>query len=209
MTESAEPAALPPRSERTTARLSQTWLTWTVFTVTATTTVAGLLSPAVREAMSRTPGFLDGQWWRLISPILINPEGWHQIVFNAAALLVLGTVAERVYGRLRWIALYLAGALSGEIFSYAMGDYSAGSSLAIAGLLGGLTAWVVLGHARLPAFPRVGAVALSAGAVLLVVIGDAHGAPILIGFALGSLMLWHARRTGSPIPTAKQVDPQS
>ena len=86
MTKSNEPAALPPRSERTTARLSQPWLTWTVFTVTAMTTIAGLLSPAVRAAMSRTPGFLDGQWWRLISPILINPEGWYQIVFNAAAL---------------------------------------------------------------------------------------------------------------------------
>jgi membrane associated rhomboid family serine protease len=209
MTESTEPAALPPRSERTAARLSRPWLTWTVLTVTAMTTIAGLLSPAMRAAMSRTPGFLDGQWWRLISPILINPEGWYQIVFNAAALLVLGTVAERVYGRIRWTALYLTGALAGEIFSYATGNYSAGSSVAIAGLLGGLTAWVILGHSRLPTRPRVGAATLLAGAAFLVVIGDEHGVPILIGFALGSLMLWHARRTGSPIPTAKQVDPHS
>ncbi|MFC7643731.1 rhomboid family intramembrane serine protease [Streptosporangium lutulentum] len=78
------------------------------------TTLAGLLSPAARAAVSRTPGFFDGQWWRLISPILINPEGWYQIVFNAAALLVLGTVAERVYGRIRWTALYLTGALAGR-----------------------------------------------------------------------------------------------
>ncbi|WP_326821148.1 rhomboid family intramembrane serine protease [Streptosporangium sp. NBC_01756] len=194
-----------PGSGLAAPRPHRAWLTWTVFAVTAATTAAGLLSPATRSALDRAPAFFTGEWWRLISPISINPEGWHQIIFNAAALLVLGTLAERVYGRLRWGTLYLAGALAGEIFSYATDNYSAGSSVAIAGLLGGLAAWVGLGHARLPVPPRVTAAALPAGAVVLVVIGDEHGAPILIGCALGALMLWHARRTGRTVPTAEQL----
>ncbi|MER7209343.1 rhomboid family intramembrane serine protease [Streptosporangium sp. NPDC000239] len=168
--------------------MSKPWLTWTTFAVTAVTTTAGLLLPGLSALLARSPGLLDGQWWRLLSPILVNPEGWYQILFNGAALLLLGTYAERAYGRARWLLLYLGGALAGEVYSYAVGDYSAGSSVAIAGLLGGLAVWVVRGHSGLPRRPRIAAAALLAGAVVLALIGDEHGAPILTG-ALIALVL--------------------
>ncbi|MBB4919728.1 hypothetical protein [Streptosporangium saharense] len=110
-----------------------------------------------------------------------HPKGRYQILFNGAALLLLGTYAERVYGR-----FYLAG----EVYSYAVGDYSAGSSVAVAGLLGGLTVWVVRGQTGLPRSPRI-------AAAVLALIGDEHGAPILTG-ALISLLF----PTGAVLQTA-------
>ena len=178
------------------------WLTLSVAAVTAATTALGLVNDDVTRALARDRAFGDGEWWRLLSPILVNPEGWHQILFNLVALLVFGTAAERVFGRARWIALYLAGALAGELFSYATGNYSAGTSVAVAGLFGGLLAWVLTGRAGLPAPPRIVAGLLRAGAVLLAVLGDEHGAPLLVGTGLGALLLH-----GRPAPTARDLAP--
>ncbi|MEV0201415.1 rhomboid family intramembrane serine protease, partial [Nonomuraea sp. NPDC050691] len=118
-------------------------LTWAVFGVTAVTTSAGHLVPGFARALARTNDFFSGEWWRLITPILVNPEGWHQVVFNGVMLLLVGVTAERTFGRARWASLYVAGGLAGNAFSYVFGNYSAGSSVAVAGLAGGLAAWAL------------------------------------------------------------------
>ncbi len=176
------------------------WLTLSVLGATTVSTILGLLADDVTRTLIRDPALGDGEWWRLLSPILVNPEGWHQVLFNLAALLVFGTAAERVFGRVRWVLLYLGGALAGELFSYATHNYSAGSSVAVAGLVGGLLAWVLTGRAALPAWPRVGVGLLVVGAVLLVILGDEHGAPLLIGVTLGGLLL-----RGRAAPTARDL----
>ncbi|MDR8409675.1 rhomboid family intramembrane serine protease [Nonomuraea sp. 3-1Str] len=179
-------------------------LTWAVFGVTAVTTALGVLLPGFTQALARTPGFFHGQWWRLASPILVNPEGWHQVVFNGLMLLVVGAAAERVLGRLRWAVLYAAGALAGNAVGYLTGQYSAGSSVAVAGLAGGLAVWVLTGRAGLPAPPRLAAGALLAGAVALAVIGDNHGLPLLSGALLGAVFL----RTMRVVPSLTDLRPR-
>lgn len=176
------------------------WLTLTVFGVTAATTALGLLDDAVTRALVRDPVMFDGEWWRLLSPILVNPEGWSQVLFNLVALLIFGTVVESVFGRVRWVALFLVGAFAGELFSYATHNYSAGSSVAIAGLFGGLLAWVLSGRSGVPLRHRIIAGSILVGAVLLIGIGDEHGAPLLAGAALGALFL-----TRHATPTADDL----
>lgn len=183
-------------------RDSRPWLTAVVFAGTATSTALGLSVPAVTDALARDRAFLHGQWWRLVTPVLVNPEGWQQVGFNLVALLVVGVLAERVFGRAGWAVLYLTGALAGEVFSYATANYSAGSSVAIAGLFGGLLVWVVSGRAGLAPPPRLVAGLMLAGAVVLMVIRDEHGAPILAGAALGTLLLRRRR----PVPAAGTVE---
>jgi rhomboid protease GluP len=159
----------------------------------------------VSAALVRSPEFRTGQWWRIFTPILVNPEGWHQIIFNAAMLLVVGTAAERVFGRLDWAVLYLAGGLTGNAFSYMTSNFSAGSSVAIAGLFGALVAWVAFGYAALPAAARFGAAAVIVAAAVLVMVRDNHGPPLLAGVGLGGIALWRHARQDAPTPTAREI----
>ena len=52
--------------------------------------------------------------------------------------LVIGTAVERVYGRVRWLEVYLACGIVGQAFGYLWDPPDAGSSVAGAGLLGAL-----------------------------------------------------------------------
>ena len=62
--------------------------------------------PAVIPVLQRDPGGLaQGQWWRLATPLLVQTPGWYQVAANLVSLAVVGTVAEWVLGRWRWLAL--------------------------------------------------------------------------------------------------------
>ena len=156
-----------------------------VFVVTIVTTTIGYLVPSFEQALDRDPAVFHGELWRLITPILLNPEGIAQLVFNTLGFLIVGPMAEHVFGPARWTSIYLGGALAGEIYSYAVHDYSAGSSLALASLLGGLAFWMVSGRARARRARIVGGIILLA-AVWLAVAGDNHGVPILTGAFLAT-----------------------
>lgn len=173
-----------------------------MFGVTAVTTAAGLLDPGVARALVRSPEFFAGQWWRLVSPVLVHPEGWHQVILAGLMLPVLGATAERVFGPVRWIALYGTGAVTGNLAGHAAGSYSAGSSVAVAGLLGGLAVWVLTGRAGLRGPLRIGAGVLPSGGVALAVLGDVHGAPLLAGSLVGLVLL-----RGMPdVPSFRDLD---
>ncbi|SHM86862.1 rhomboid family intramembrane serine protease [Cryptosporangium aurantiacum] len=167
----------------------KTWLTWVVFAVTTVTTALGYAVPAVVDALARDPGFFDGEVWRLVTPILVNPQGWGQIFNNGIGLLIFGALVEQVYGRARWLVLYLTGGVVGEVYSYASEYYNAGSSVAVAGLLGGVAAWLLVGRPGTPSAMRAGAGALLVGAFALAVSGDNHGAPLLAGAVVGGVMI--------------------
>ncbi|GAA0257636.1 rhomboid family intramembrane serine protease [Cryptosporangium japonicum] len=178
----------------------KTTLTWAVFAVTAATTALGYAVPAFSDALARDPAFFDGQVWRLVTPILVNPEGWGQVLTNGIGLLMFGAIAERVFGRRAWLALYLTGGVVGEVYSYALEYYSAGSSVAVAGLLGGLAAWLISGAAKVALALRAGAGAVLLLGVLLAATGDNHGAPLLAGALLGGALAWR-----SALPPARSL----
>jgi len=156
-----------------------------VFAVTIVITTIGYLVPSFEQALDRDPALFHGELWRVITPILLNPEGIPQLVFNTLGFLIVAPMTEHVFGRARWAVLYVGGALAGEIYSYAVHDYSAGSSLALAGLLGGLAFWMVSGRAR-GRWARSGGGFMLLAAVWLAVAGDNHGVPILTGAFLAA-----------------------
>lgn len=79
---------------------------------------------------------LQGQYWRLFTPIFLHGSPLH-LGFNMYALYILGRRVERFYGSLRFLALYFIAGISGNIFSfYFTAAPSLGSSTAIFGLLG-------------------------------------------------------------------------
>jgi len=85
--------------------------------------------------MKSNAAIAAGQWWRLITPMLLHGGILH-IGFNMYALYVLGPGLERFYGKWRFLLLYLVAGIAGNVFSYIFSSYnSLGASTAIFGLL--------------------------------------------------------------------------
>ncbi len=84
-----------------------------------------------------------GQYWRLFTANFLHVSLFH-LLFNSYALWQLGNEVERIYGRWRFLAIYLLSGLYGAVASYALGSYlSAGASGAIFGLVGTLVAYLL------------------------------------------------------------------
>lgn len=87
-----------------------------------------------------TPNTLtNGQYWRLVAACFLHANVVH-IVSNSLGLVWLGSMAERVYGPLRFLGIYLAAGVGGNLLVVLTGNSGIGASGAILGLLGALIA---------------------------------------------------------------------
>ncbi|MBN2044933.1 MAG: rhomboid family intramembrane serine protease [Anaerolineales bacterium] len=85
----------------------------------------------------------SGQFWRLITPVLLHGDIMH-IGFNMYAVYILGRGLEQFYGHGRFLLLYLLGGFTGTTLSYLLtANPSLGASTATFGLL---LAYGVLGY---------------------------------------------------------------
>ncbi|HLL75664.1 MAG TPA: rhomboid family intramembrane serine protease [Pyrinomonadaceae bacterium] len=88
-------------------------------------------------------GALDGDllraggWWRIIASQFLHVHFPH-LLFNMAALLLLGSPLERAFGPLRFALLYLAGGSIGQLAGVlaAPALVSSGASQAVMGVAG-------------------------------------------------------------------------
>jgi membrane associated rhomboid family serine protease len=116
---------------------------------------AGLISPDARVMIKLgtnfTPLTLDGQWWRLLTSMFLH-FGLMHIAFNMLALYVNGTVAERIFGSLRFLVIYLVAGLCGSVASLLWHSQvnSAGASGAIFGVLGAMIAFYLRKEGGVP-----------------------------------------------------------
>ena len=119
---------------------------------------------------------MQGEYWRLLTVSLVHGSLIH-LGFNMYALWIIGPLAEALYGRAMYVAIYLLAALGGSIASYLFNATPAvGASGAIFGLFGlvFVSVWV-----HKPALARQ-AQALTRQIGILIVIN------LVIGFAPGS-----------------------
>lgn len=79
---------------------------------------------------------VDGEWYRLITPMFLHVDLLH-LLFNCTALLSFGTETEMIFGKKKFLIIYFVSGLCGSIgsFLYSPG-VSAGASGAIFGLIG-------------------------------------------------------------------------
>lgn len=101
----------------------------------ATLQAFGALSPRLIEG---------GQWWRVVTSMFLHASVPH-ILFNMTSLFAVGTLAERLYGSLKYLAIYLGAGLIGSLasFGYAVATgrldvLGVGASGAIFGVAGAL-----------------------------------------------------------------------
>jgi membrane associated rhomboid family serine protease len=178
-------------------RLPRRWpiATMSVLTVTAVVTALQFPFPAVRLALWRDPAALAaGQWWRLVTALFVQYDPWWQIIIVFALIAGIGVIAERLFGPGRWLLLYLGCGVVGQAFGFRWQPYDAGASVAGAGLLGAVCAWLLSPAGPPLARVRIWGAAWPLAGLVLTAVGDVHGPPLLLGFALGALLLWRDRR---------------
>jgi rhomboid protease GluP len=86
-------------------------------------------------------GLAAGEWWRLVSPVLVHGSILH-LAFNMYFLYLVGPLVEQLYGSARFVLLYVLTAAAGSAASFLFGGPapSVGASGAIFGLCGVLLA---------------------------------------------------------------------
>ncbi|MGE8204512.1 rhomboid family intramembrane serine protease [Heyndrickxia sp. NPDC080065] len=92
----------------------------------------------IRFGAKFNPLILDGEWWRFITPIFLHIGILH-LLMNSLALYYLGPTVERIFGRMRFVWIYLFSGFSGSLASFLFSSHlSAGASGAIFGCFGAL-----------------------------------------------------------------------
>ncbi|QPC46875.1 rhomboid family intramembrane serine protease [Mangrovibacillus cuniculi] len=81
---------------------------------------------------------IQGEWWRLVTPVFLH-IGFLHLVMNSLGLYFIGTLVEQIFGKWRFLFIYLLAGVGGTAASFAFTDgISAGASGAIFGLFGAL-----------------------------------------------------------------------
>ena len=88
-------------------------------------------------------GLADGEWWRLLSPVLVHGSLLH-LAFNMYFLYLVGPLVEQLYGSARFLVLYLLTAATASLASYLIGG--PGPSVGASGALFGLCGVLLVGR---------------------------------------------------------------
>jgi membrane associated rhomboid family serine protease len=131
-----------------------TWLrsipvTLAVTAVTLGFFVVQLAWPPLLELLQRDGSAVaDGQWWRLVTSMLLHGGGWAHVLFNLLGIVLVGAAVERGLGWWRWLIIYVvagvgAGALQVAVYPEAL---DSGASGGLAGLIGALALLLIRGR---------------------------------------------------------------
>jgi rhomboid protease GluP len=167
--------------------------TVTFLLITAVLSGLQFAYPVIRKSMQRAPDALHGEWWRLVTPLLIERGSWTEIAGNLVSIVLAGVVAERFLGSRRWLVFYVFGGLVGEVAGLMWRPHGAGSSVAVCGLLGAL-AVSLLSRASWTA-RALGAAVLCTG-VALTVAHNLHGPPVIVAMMIAGGMRQRDQRLG-------------
>jgi len=138
--------------------------------------------------------FLHGDWWRLISPLLVQDGGISGTIFNLIGLAFVGSVAERMWNGRYMLIIFFIGGLIGEIVGFVWQPIGAGNSVGNFSLAASIAVASLLRHPRKPV-QILAILALGADGVLLG-LQDIHGAAALIGAILALFLnrVWYDKK---------------
>ena len=101
--------------------------------------------------------FAAGEWWRVVTALFAYDDGAVQTLGIVFGALALGLVAERKIGTAEWLVVAFVSGLAGQIVGLWWQPVGAGSSVAVAGMLGATAIWLAWPKTAIPRFARIGA----------------------------------------------------
>jgi rhomboid protease GluP len=154
------------------------------------------VAPELQGRLGRDAAAIaEGELWRLMTALVVQDGGWAGTVSNLALLLVVGLVAERMWGAGRWVAVALVSAVGGELWGLVVQPVGAGNSVLVFGLAASLAGAVLASGAAAPRSARALAVTSLVVAAVLLVIGDLHGGAAALGAVVGAVLVRRAPRS--------------
>jgi rhomboid protease GluP len=126
--------------------------------------------------------FLAGDWWRVLTPLFVQDGGLSGSIFNLVSFVLVGTVAEKIWGSQRWLLIFFAGGILSELIAFAWQPIGAGNSVANFSLAASM-AVVCLALPASRVVKVMAILALGAGMILLF-LRDIHGAAMLPGMLI-------------------------
>lgn len=145
----------------------------------------------------------NGEAYRLFTSMFLH-FGIEHLVNNMLVLFVLGSRLEQVIGKLRFLFIYLAGGMAGNIFSLILElrnqdfSVSAGASGAVFAVMGAMIYVVIrnkgwLGDLSMRQILVMAAFSLYFGFTSSGVDNAAHIGGMIAGFVL-AVLIWHPRK---------------
>jgi rhomboid protease GluP len=155
----------------------------------STVSLVGYSHQQVFEALERQRGAVGhGQIWRLVTPLLVQTDGWKALLAVMWLLLVVGVVAEPLFGHGRFLTLFLLSGIVGHSVGIAWQPGAGGASVGMLGPVGALVALLLRPGAVRPFGRTLGWAAVLVGG-WLVATADIHGPALLAGICAGFVML--------------------
>lgn len=103
-----------------------------------------LVGREIEVELMLSPFLIDqGEWWRLLTPILVHAGALH-LFLNMYILFLYGPNVEQAFGTVRYVVMFLVSGFLGSAFSYAFppDNPSVGASGAIFGVVGVLVVYL-------------------------------------------------------------------
>lgn len=151
----------------------------------------------------------QGQWYRVFSSMFLHFGAPH-LINNMLVLFVLGQRLEPAVGRLRFLLIYIAGGLGGNLISLfwdmRTGDYSvsAGASGAVFAVMGGMIYVIIRHRGRVADLTMKQMLIMAAFSLYLGFASEgvdnaAHAGGLLCGF-LAAVIFYHPRKIWKTVP---------
>lgn len=134
-----EPSDSPPPQPHKRPTEDRPTVTLVLMAINLVIFLAGFVSQEIDAQLfvsgALFPPFVveNGQFYRLLSAMFLHANAGH-IFFNMYALYIVGQQIEPIFGRVRFLLIYILGGLGGSVLSLALGDYlipSVGASGAV------------------------------------------------------------------------------
>lgn len=170
-----------------------------VFLLAAATNPAALTSGVITELHVRFAFIGDavatGQYYRALTSAFLHYGPLH-LAFNMYALWLFGQELERLYGRIRFIAVYLVSALGGSALAYLISrpdSVLAGASGAVFGLFGAYFVTARRMRMQTGGLLALVGINLALGFVIPNIGWQAHIGGLIVGAAFTALLAYTPR----------------